>query len=107
MRSDEADAPACFQGAAEAGSRLRAQGDRVAAAVLEAVHLLGHHVGGLPQRAGEHAGVLEDRRGPFVEAVGRGDAPGAIDHIAVAALVLADQIMRATGGLEFGSHGAS
>ena len=79
----------------------------VAAAVLEAVHLLHHHVGGLAQGAGEDAGVLEDRRGPFVEAVDGGDAAGGVHHVLVAALVLADQVVGAAGGLEAAVTGGS
>ena len=90
--------------AAEAGGGLRTQGDVVAAAVRERIHLLHHHVGGLAEGAGEHAGVLEDRRGPLVEAVGGGDAAGGVDHVLMAALVLADQVVGAAGGLEFGGH---
>ncbi len=90
------------QRAADAGGGLGAQRDGIAAAVLEAVHLLHHHVGGFAERAGEHAGVLEDRRGPLVEAVGGGDAAGGVDHVLMAALVLADQVVGAAGGLEFG-----
>ena len=40
---------------------LRAQRHRAVAAVGEGVHLLGHHVGGLPHAAGEQRGVFEDR----------------------------------------------
>ena len=53
-----------------------------------------------PEGAGEHAGVLEDRRGPFVEAVDGGDATGGVHDVLVAALVLADQVMGAAGGLK-------
>ena len=70
----------------------------------ERIHLLHHHVGGLAEGAGEHAGVLEDRRGPLVEAVGGGDAAGGVDHVLMAAQVLADQVVGAAGGLEFGGH---
>ena len=41
---------------------LRPQRHRPVAAVGEGVHLLGHHVGGLPHPAGEQRGVLEDRQ---------------------------------------------
>ena len=41
---------------------LRAQRHRAVAAVGEGVHLLRHHVGGLPHAAGEQCGVLEDRQ---------------------------------------------
>ena len=57
-----------------------------------------------PEGAGEHAGVLEDGRGPFVEAVAGGDAAGGVHHVLMAALVLADQVVGAAGGLQFG-HG--
>src|SRR6185437_2579082 len=79
---------------------LGAQRDTVAAAILEAVHLLHDHVGGLAQAAREYPGVLEDGRHPLVEAVGRGDAARGIDDVLVAPLVLADQVPRATDGLQ-------
>ena len=92
------------QCAADARGGLRAEGDGIAAAVLEAVHFLRHHVRGLSQGAGEHSCVFEDGGGPLVEAIDRGDAAGGIDHELVAALVVADQVVGAAGGLEFG-HG--
>ena len=69
------------QGAADAGGAFGAEGDGVAAAVVEAVHLLHDHIGGFPEGAGEDAGVLEDRGGPFVEAVGGGDAAGGVHDV--------------------------
>ena len=42
------------------GGALRPQRHRAVAAVGERVHLLGHHVGGLADAAGEQRGVLED-----------------------------------------------
>ena len=92
---------------ADGDGGLRAQADAVTAAVVEGVHLLGDDVGRLPQGAGEHAAVLEDGGGPLVETVGRGDAAGGDHHVGVAALVLADQVVGAAGGLEFACHGLS
>ena len=76
-----------------------------AAAVVERVHLLHDDVGGFAQGAGEHAGVLEDRGLPFVEAVGGGDAAGDVHDAVEAALFLADQVVGAAGGLQFGQRG--
>ena len=42
------------------GGALRPQRHRAVAAVGEGVHLLGHHVGGFADAAGEQRGVLED-----------------------------------------------
>ena len=42
------------------GGALRPQRHRAVAAVGERVHLLGHHVGGFADAAGEQGGVLED-----------------------------------------------
>ncbi len=89
---------------ANAGRRLRAQRDRIAASILEAVHFLGHHVGGLAQGAREHTGVLENRGAPLVEAIERGDPSGGIDHVLMPALVLADQVMGAARRLKFVWH---
>jgi len=78
---------------------LRPQSDAVAAAILEGVHLLRHDIGGIAERAGENAGVLEDRRRPFLGAVERGDPAGGVDDVRVAALIVADQVTGAANGL--------
>ena len=65
---------------------LRAQRHRAVAAVGEGVHLLGHHVGGLPHPAGEQRGVFEDRQ--FDVAVA--GAPGGVEQ----AVAHADELRR-------------
>src|SRR6478609_8525252 len=62
-----------------------------------AEHLLHHGVQGFAEGAGEDAGVLEDGRVPFVEAVSSGDATGGVHDVLMAALVLADRVMGAAG----------
>ncbi len=65
---------------------LRAQRHRAVAAVGEGVHLLRHHVGGLPHATGEQRGVLED--GQFDVAVT--GAPGSVEQ----AVAHADELRR-------------
>src|ERR1019366_7703298 len=52
---------------------LGPQGEPSAAAVLELVHLLRDHLGGVPDAAAEHSGVFERRRVSETEAVARGE----------------------------------
>ena len=86
------------EGARHAGGVFGAQGHRLAAAIGEAVHLLGDHVRGLAERAGEHLGELEDRRRDLGIAVaGRDLAPG-LDHLAMAQRILADDVVGAADG---------
>ena len=47
-------------GARDAGGEFGAQGDAVAAAILERVHFLRHDVGAFAQRTGEHRGRFKD-----------------------------------------------
>src|SRR3546814_6442595 len=68
------------QGAADAGGTLGAQRQLFAAAVGEAVHLLGDHVGGLAERPLEHLRELEDRRLDLSEAVSLGHPEPGLDR---------------------------
>src|SRR3546814_1376630 len=56
-------------GARDPRGEFRAQRDRFAAAVLERIHFLRHHVGRLAQRTGEHRGRLDHRHLDPLEAV--------------------------------------
>ena len=86
------------EGARDAGSVFRPQGQAVAASVLERVHLLGDDVRGLAERACEHLGELEHGRRDLVVAVPcRHGAPG-LHHLALAQGFLADDIAGATNG---------
>jgi hypothetical protein len=96
--------PVRDQGAADAGGVLGAQRDRIAAAILEGIHLLRDDVGGVAEAAGEDARVLEDRRRPFLEAIERGDAPRGVGDVVVPAELLADEVAGATDGLERAGH---
>ena len=81
---------------------LRAQRHRAVAAVGEGVHLLRHHIGGLPDAAGEQRGVFEN--GQFDVAVAC--APGGVEQT----VAHADELRRvgrkvirdALGRLKFG-----
>ena len=53
---------------------------RIAAAILERVHLLGDDVGGLADRAREHRGRLEDRHLDALEAVEPAHPLERLDH---------------------------
>ena len=70
--------PALAQGAADHRARdarrvLRPERELRPAAVGEGVHLLGHDVRGIAQRAAKHVAELEDRRRHFGEPVAGGE----------------------------------
>ena len=94
------------EGAADAGGVFRPQGQRLAAAILEGVHLLGDHVGGLADAAGEQLGELEDRRRHLAIAVEARHLARGVDRRARSAGTRREKIVRATHGLQF-AHGKS
>src|SRR3546814_7378950 len=57
------------EGTGDTRGPLRPQRDRVAAAILERVHLLGDDVGRIAERSREDLGELENRRRDLAEAV--------------------------------------
>ena len=63
-----------------AGGALGPQRHRAVTAVGEGVHLLGHHVGGLADPAGEQRGVLEDRQLDVAVAGPPGGVEQAVAH---------------------------
>ena len=63
-----------------AGGALGPQRHRAVAAVGEGVHLLGHHIGGLADAAGEQRGVLEDRQLDVAVAGPAGGGQQAVAH---------------------------
>ena len=67
-------------GAADAGGEFGPQRQALAAAILEAVHLLGDDVGRLADRAGEDLGRLEHRHLDPAEAVEPADAVERLHH---------------------------
>ena len=69
--------------------------ERIAAAVLERVHLLRDDVGGLADRAGEHLGRLEHRHLDPLEAVEPAHAVEGLDHLVEAVGLLAQDVLRA------------
>src|SRR3546814_9362610 len=82
-------------GARDAGVEFGPERDRIAAAILERVHLLRDDIGGLTERAREHGRRLEHRDFEALEAI---EPPHAIEHIGdarEAALVLAENVLRA------------
>src|SRR3546814_13352877 len=92
-------------GARDAGGECGTERDRIAAAILERVHLLRDDIGGLTERAREHGRRLEHRDFEALEAI---EPPHAIEHIGdarEAALVLAENVLRAAdavGGVDTG-----
>src|SRR3546814_1154338 len=84
-------------GARDAGGEFGPERDRIAAAILERVHLLRDDIGGLTERAREHGRRLEHRDFEALEAI---EPPHAIEHIGdarEAALVLPDNGLREIG----------
>ena len=57
------------ESARDPGGELGAQGERISAAILEGIHFLRHHIGGLAERAGEDLGLFEHRHFHPAEAV--------------------------------------
>ena len=86
--------------AVNSGRRVSA----VAAAILEAVHLLGDDVGGLADRAGEDLGRLEHRHLDPAEAVEAADAVERLDHRLKAVGLLAPDILGAPDLLRTLAH---
>ena len=76
------------EGATDAGGIFRPERQRFAATVLEGVHLLRHHVGGLADAAGEQFGELEDRRRHFPVAVEARDVAGSAHHMGEAPVLV-------------------
>ena len=78
---------------------FRSQRQAIPTAIGEGVHLLRHHIGRIAERAGENAGVFENRGGPFFETVAGGDLARGVDDMGEAAEILADQVARAANRL--------
>ena len=88
--------PAIFDvGARDAGGEFRAQAHGIAAAILEFIHFLGNHVGGLTQRPRKHGGRFEHRHFHPAEAVQIAHAVERFDHMIEAGGGLADHVLRA------------
>ena len=85
-------------GARDAGGELGPQRERFPAAVLEAVHLLRDHVGGLAERAREHLGLLEHRHLDAAEAVELAHALEGLDHVRERLGLGAEDVLRAANG---------
>ena len=85
--------------AGDGGGAFRAQGDRVAALILERIHLLRHHVGGIAERALEHFGLLKNRRRDLAIAIGVAKRPCGIDHMVMLRRSVGKQIVRAANRL--------
>jgi hypothetical protein len=86
--------------ARDAGGVLRPQHDVLPALVGEGVHLLGDDVGRVAEAALEDVDELEDRRDDLREAVERSGGARRLRHLAVAAHVLAENVVRAPDGLK-------
>ena len=92
------------KGAGHAGGVLRPQGDALAIAEGEAVHLLGHDVGGFADRPFEDFGELHDRRRHEEIAIAFGDVARDFDDVAVAPHGGGQQVVGTANGLQAG-HG--
>ena len=86
-------------GAGDAGSEFGAQRQRIAAAILEGVHLLRDDVAGLAHRAGEHAGRLEDRNLEPLETIEPPDAIERVEHGRETPLLVAENVLGAPDAL--------
>src|SRR6185503_14082663 len=87
-------------GAADAGGELGPERDRIPAAVLERVHLLGDDVGGLADRAREYLRLLDGRHLDPLEPEQPAHAIERRDHRREAVGVFAEQALRAPHGLK-------
>ena len=74
---------------------FRAKRKASAAFVLKAIHFLGHDVGRLAQGAAENIGRFEDWRRHFLVTVKRRDIACCIPDMAVAALLLGQDVVGA------------
>ena len=81
---------------------LRAQCHRAVAAIGERVHLLRHHVGGLPHAAGEQCGVFENGQFDVAVAGTPGGVEQAVAHADELSRVGRQVIRDALGCLKFG-----
>ena len=95
------------QGAANTGGHFRAECQAFPAAIGEAVHFLGNHIGSVTKATGENARVFENGGRPFFKAVKGGNPARGFGHRMVAAKFLTDQVTRATGGLQLARHAGS
>jgi hypothetical protein len=92
-------------GAGDAGGEFGAQGQAVAAAILERVHLLGDDVGGLADRAGEHLRRFEHRHLDAAEGVEAAHALEGRDHRLEPVRFLAENVLGAADPLRAFAHG--
>ena len=81
------------EGAGDSRGAFRPQRDVVAAAILEAVHLLGDDVGGVAKRALEDLGELEDGGRYLEEPVALGQGMGDGQHVPVAATLVGQNVV--------------
>jgi hypothetical protein len=86
-------------GAGEAGGEFGAQRQRFAAAILERIHFLRHHIGGFAQRAREHRGLFKDRHFHAAKAVELAHALERLDDMAEGFRLGAEDVLGATDGL--------
>jgi hypothetical protein len=92
--------PVADEGPGHPGRVLRPQRELLAATVGEGVHFLGHDVGRVAQRAGEHVGELEDRGLDLGKAVARRQGARGLVDMAMAQHVLAQKVVGAADGAE-------
>ncbi len=91
-------------GARDPGRELRPQRDRIARTIVEAVHFLRHHVGGLAHCPREHRGRLNHRDFDPLEPIQTAHAIERGDHRVEAVGVFSDQALRPPDGLRRHGH---
>ncbi len=91
-------------GSHDTGRALRTERHRTTALVLERVHLLGHHVGGIAGRAREHLGVLERRRLDVPEPEEPRQLVGGLVQAEHRVGAVRQQVLGAAGRREVGAH---
>ena len=91
--------PVGQESARDTRGKFRPQGQAVAAAILETVHFLGHHIGGLAKRAGKDRGRFKHRHFDALECVQPSHTFKCLHNMLEALLLFAKYILGAAHGL--------
>ena len=87
------------EGTRDPRSEFGTQRQALAAAILEGIHLLRHHIGGLAQGPREHLGLFEHRHFHPAEAVKAAHALEGLDHEGEGLGIGAENVLGASDGL--------